>query len=481
MSINLAMNAAVSGLGASTRAIEVVSSNVANAMTDGYAARQIQLSSSVVGGTGSGVRVVGVERQVDPVLNGLMRKAGGSMAESGAQASFWTTLEQTIGLPGDPHGLTGKVARLESALIASASRPDLDHLLKGVVDAADELVTQLNQLENQVQSLRQRADATIARDVADLNTGLERVAQLNRDIVKLQASGHSALGLIDERQATIDALSQIVPIRELQHSDGRIVLYSEGGQLLLDTQPAVFGFTASPAMDASMSLENGQLNGLTINGRAISTAPGGPLAGGRLAGNFAVRDRDAPQAQAALDAMAADLIARFEDPAIDPSNAPGQPGLFTDLGLPLDPLAMQGLAGRISVNAAVRPDAGGELWLLRDGLGAATPGPLGDSAQILRWIDALQMQVPSPLGGAARSFTDSVGQSISALSQTRQSAEDRAGYASAYHTELKQSALAMGVDVDAEMQRLMLIEKAYAANTRVLQIADEMLRKILEI
>ncbi|MFN3953839.1 MAG: flagellar hook-associated protein FlgK [Pararhodobacter sp.] len=481
MSINLAMNAAISGLGASTRAIEVVSSNVANAMTEGYATRQIQLSSSVVGGTGNGVRVVGVERQVDPVLNGLMRKAGGAMAGAGAQAGFWTTLEQAIGLPGDPHGLTGKVAALESALIASAARPDQDHLLKAVVDASSDLVRQLNQLEDQVQSLRHRADVTIARDVADLNQGLERVAQLNRDIVKLQAAGHSALGLVDERQAMIDSLSQIVPIKELQHTDGRIVLYTEGGQLLLDTKPAVFGFTASPAMDATMSLQNGQLNGLTINGRDVSTGPEGPLAGGRLAGNFAVRDRDAPQAQAALDAIAMDIITRFEDPAVDPSNAPGQPGLFTDLGLPFDPLETQGLAGRISVNAAVRPDAGGDLWLLRDGLGAAMPGPVGHSAQIQRWIEALQVPLVGPSGGAARSFSDSVGQSISGLSQARQAAEDRSGYATAYQTELKQSALAMGVDVDAEMQRLMLIEKAYAANTRVLQIADEMLRRMLEI
>ncbi len=481
MSINSAISAAMSGLAAQTRAINVISANVANSLTDGYAPRQMMLSSTVLGGVGSGVRVVGVERQTDPVLVGLMRQSAGSAAGTSAQFEFWARIEQSIGLPGDPHGLTGKVAMLESAMISAAARPDLDHRLASVVDAANDLVGHLNQLENQVQALRQNADAQIAQDVEAMNHGLERIAKLNKDITKLQATGHEPLGLMDERQKLIDTLSEIIPVKEFHHPDGRIALYSEGGHLLLDTKTAVLSFTASPGMAASMSVGAGSLSGLSVNGIPISTGENSPLSGGRLSVSFAIRDVDAPAAQSALDQIAESLVQRFEDPVTDPSSVPGQPGLFTDLGLVLDPAQLQGLAGRIAVNAAVQPASGGDLWKLREGLGAAAPGPVGDDQQIQRWLEALQRPLPGGAGSASRNFADNVGQTISGISQARQAAEDRSGYAQGYHSELKHQSLAMGVDVDSEMQRLLLVEKAYAANARVLQIADELMRQLLEI
>jgi flagellar hook-associated protein 1 FlgK len=37
------------------------------------------------------------------------------------------------------------------------------------------------------------------------------------------------------------------------------------------------------------------------------------------------------------------------------------------------------------------------------------------------------------------------------------------------------------VDTDAELRSILAIEKAYAANARVLQAVDEMLKRILEM
>lgn len=57
MSMASALNNAVSGLTASSRMAEVVSSNIANAMTEGYARRELSLSSDTLGGTGGGVQI----------------------------------------------------------------------------------------------------------------------------------------------------------------------------------------------------------------------------------------------------------------------------------------------------------------------------------------------------------------------------------------------------------------------------------------
>lgn len=46
---------------------------------------------------------------------------------------------------------------------------------------------------------------------------------------------------------------------------------------------------------------------------------------------------------------------------------------------------------------------------------------------------------------------------------------------------LQDALLADGVDNDREMEMLLQIEKAYAANAKVIQVVDEMLDQILRI
>lgn len=481
MSISTALNNAGTGLAAAARAVQIASGNVANALTPGYAPRALHLSAASLGGAGAGVRVVGIERQVDPALQGLLRAAGAAVAQSASQTRFWAAVETGIGLPDAAGSLSGALTRFDTALIAAAERPDLDTRLAAVAEAAGALAGTLGAIDALVQAQRLDADSAIARDVAALNDGLARLHGLNQTIVKLQAAGRPAHDLLDERDALLAGLAEIVPLRTLERGDGRLVVYAEGGAVLLDLQPATIGFTPSPGMTAGMTLAGGELSGLTLNGRPIATGATGPLGGGRLAAEFAVRDGDGPQVQAALDALAASLIARFQDPATDPTAAPGAPGLFTDAGAALGAPPAPGLAGRLALNPLVDAQAGGALWRLRDGLGAAAPGPVGDGAQILRWLEALDRPLAAAPGTAQRSLAQELDATLSGIGQARQRAEDRAIYARAAQGALHQQMLEGGVDTDAEMRRLIAIETAYAANARVVQVADEMLRRLMEI
>lgn len=481
MSLSIALANAGTGLTATARAIQVASGNVANAQTPGYSVRALQLTSATTGGQGSGVRVLGVERQVDPVLAGLMRSAGATRAEAEVQTGFWSAIEGALGVPGAPGSLTEAMGRLTGALVNAIDRPDLDNRLAAVVSAGTGVAAKLNALEAEVQAQRLAADTVIARDVAALDTGLARLQALGSDIAALRAAGQSTLDLEDERDRLLGTLSEIVPLRTLARPDGHLLVYTEAGMVLLDRQAADLEFQPAAAMTAGMTLAGGQLSGLTVNGRPVATDPGGPFAGGRLGAAFAFRDSDGPAMQAALDALARSLIARVEGPPTDPSAAPGTPGLFTDAGTALGASPAPGLAGRIALNPLVDPAAGGALWRLRDGLGGAAPGPVGDPAQLIRWLDALDRPVATVPGGPLQSLGAEVDALFSAVGLSSQAAADRASYAQAMETGLSDRALAAGVDIDAEMRRLLAIETAYAANARVIQAVDEMMKRLLEI
>jgi flagellar hook-associated protein 1 FlgK len=195
-----------------------------------------------------------------------------------------------------------------------------------------------------------------------------------------------------------------------------------------------------------------------------------------------VRDVDAPATQVQLDAVARDLIARFADPAVDATLAPGAPGLFTDAGAAFSALSETGLAGRLAVNAAADPARGGALWRLRDGLGATTEGPPGETALLTALRGALTKQISPASGGfepGARSFSGLVSDVLSRVSSARIGAEADQSFAAARHDSLRADELAEGVDTDEQLQSLLLIERAYAANAKVIQTVDSMIQLLL--
>ncbi len=484
MSIGAAMSAALSGLSATARAAAMVSSNIANAQTEGYTRRELDLAARITGGAGTGVQVLGERRVQDATLLADLRAASGAATGAAMQDRAFSRLTATIGLPGETGSLSDRLARFEAALVQAAARPQDEARLAHVRDSAATLASGLHSASRGVNEMRTTADAAIAEQVDRLNHGLAKVHQLNADIQRSRTAGQSSAVLEDLRAQTISDIADILPIRQMERPGGVIWLYSEGGTMLLDPRPAVVGFLPTPVLDAGMTLENGALSGLTVNGRPLPTGPE-YLGNGGLAAAFGLRDRLAPEAQGWLDALAGDLIARFEAPATDPTRAPGDPGLFTDAGATLPATPAPGLAGRIALNPLVDPAAGGALWHLRDGLGAALPGPSGSAIGLERLVDALTTPAvplpPAAAVGEAPGLVDHLGGLLGRLGRTAFQAEARAVEGAARLSALQDAAARDGVDTDAELQALLVIENAYAANARVMRTADEMLQTLLGI
>jgi len=482
MSISSALSNALSGLTASARAAEVVSNNVSNALTEGYARRELGLSTRSLGGEGAGVKVDGVERVQNRTILADRRLADAAAGNAAVHQQFYTDLEQAIGPADQPGSLSARVDDLESALIAASSRPDSEARLQDVLDSATGLAGHLNDVSDEVQQMRMAADQEIAAQVTALNDALVQIDELNAAILAQRSSGSDATALMDQRQLLVDRVSAIVPVREVMRDNDQISLYTTGGAVLLEGNPVTIGFQAVGVITPDMTQASGALSGLTLNGQPMRSTEEGVLGGGTLTALFAVRDELAVEAQSQLDAVARDLIDRFAAPGVDPTLAAGAAGLFTDAGAALDPLNEEGLAGRISVSALADPAQGGALWRLRDGLGAAAPGDVGNAATLQALAGAMaNEQVPASGSflGAARSASGLVADLLSQVSGARQSADDSSAFAGAKQQTLAIALASDGVDTDAEMQNLLMIEQSYAANARVISALDEMIQQII--
>lgn len=482
MSITGSLSNALSGLTAAAKGAEVISANVANALTEGYGQRDLTLGANSLGGNGAGVSVIGIHRSVDIQTISERRIAQASTGRDTAVAEFLRDVENSIGSPEDPGSLTGQISHLEASLLEAASRPDSETRLAAVLTAAEDISHHFNSISNKIQSFRMDADREISRQVSALNQGLEKIASLNNSIQSQISAGHDASAIMDQRQTLIDSLSSIVPIRQVTRDNGKIALFTPNGAILLDGKPAEISFSPAGVIVPEMSVGSGALSGLSLNGQPLSSISDGSLSGGSLAGLFAVRDEHSTSVQQQLDAVARDLIERFTNSSVDPTLATSDPGLFTDRGGAFSVITEVGLSGRISVNPLVIPSAGGALWKLRDGIGAALPGSVGDATLLQALVTTLtENRVPGSGGfaGSARSAAGLSGAFLSLINTKLQSAEADQSFSMAKFDALKTTELQGGVDTDEQMQRLLLVEQAYAANAKVIMTIDQMIQTIL--
>ena len=485
MSLSGALSNALSGLTATARNSSVTASNISNAMTEGYARRTLETSARSTGSYG-GVQVDGVVRHVDHGLVADRREANSALQQSDTISQFYSRVEDLLGTPEDGASLSGRLTNFESALIASASRPDLSERLTTTLYAAQDVVDVFRRISDGIQDIRMEADAEIDSSVTRMNTLLDQVADLNTGINKARMTGGDPNSLIDHRQAVIDELSEYIPVIEVARANDTVALYSAGGAILLDGSSAVeFGFTRTNMITANMTQGAGLLSGLTINGVAIETEDDrSPILGGRLAALFRARDSLAEEAQARIDSTARDLVERFQDPALDPTLLPGDAGLFTDGGGAFLPADEVGLAGRLQINAAVDPAQGGETWRLRDGINAGAQGPVSDAALLQDMLSALAVKrtpASGPFATSGLSAPDLGSSLISMAGTERHLAEQSLSFATTREAELKARLLSDGVDTDEEMQRLLLIEQTYGANARLVQTIEDLLDRLMSI
>ena len=481
MSLSHALSFATSGLTANARRAELISSNVANAMTEGYGRRELAVSAQTIGNAGAGVRIDGVVRHADPQLTAARRNAGAETGyESQMQAAF-RQIESLFGTSPDEPGLLQDFSRLTSALIAAEADPASTPALEIVSDSFVAIATALSRGTETMQSARSLADSQIDTLVSALSADLEQVSVLNRSIQRAVFSGAETSSLIDQREKVLDRVSDIVPFQLLTREDGQVALLSRGGVLLVDATAADISFETTPLITAGMDAEAGVPRPLLLGGQSFDLAAiTGRLGGGSLAAAFEMRDAVFVEGQARLDSFAAALLQRLEDPALDPSNGVSNPGILTDAGASFDPANVVGLAGRLQLNAALDPDAGGATWRLREGIGATTQAASGDGRLFARLRGSLGLGFA---GGVAHQTTlyDSLSLDAARSAKSRVRAEDRQIAAQALFASLREAEAAKGVDTDYELQLLMQVEQAFAANAKVIEVAGTLMQQLLEI
>jgi len=274
------MNLAGNALLAHQKAINVTGNNIANVNTPGYSRQKLLLETkspmqSSIGLMGTGVEADSVERVYDRFLGVQInsesetlgrweaRKKGLELAEiifdesgefglSQSLNEFWTSWQN---LTNDPSGYNERV----------------------VLQARSEVMTgSFNRLYADLQNARQGFDASIEGAVADINRLSQQIAELNQNIMEVEASGSSANDYRDRRDLALKKLAGLIDINTFEDGTGRVAVSVGSGQTLVEsnssrnltTQVNGFGFKDvawvgqdGTTVNITSNISNGKLNG----------------------------------------------------------------------------------------------------------------------------------------------------------------------------------------------------------------------------
>tara|TARA_R110002049_G_scaffold29972_2_gene101948 strand:+ start:39069 stop:40484 length:1416 start_codon:yes stop_codon:yes gene_type:complete len=468
MSISSAYNIARSGLRATEARADMVAGNIANARTPGYARREeVQISTGA--GQGSAVELR-MSRQIDERIAGMTRGAGAAMGGASVAGEILRGYLSTLGAPGDEVSPAARMADFQAGLDLLANNPSDPSVQNDVLARADGLVRSLNAASSELGRSRVQAADSFERSVGEVNNALSGIAALNEQL-RGTSVGLQNGTLMDEMNRKLDALGTQMEFQARWEADGTLTLHSLGGTELVSGD------------DAARLTADRQTGGLFADGVDITPNRTGSrgFSSGRLAGLSEMLSTVIPQMNLQLDELARGMIEGFE--AADTSLAPGDAGLFTDGGAAFDPAQVGGLAGRLAVNDNLRPEKGGALWRLRDGMATPTPGEPGATAQINAFIrvfdDARPVDAGAGLGSSAR-LGDFAAGLVGHQHNVRVTADARAEAAGIRLASFEESRSSIeGVNIDIELQKLLEIEQAYGANSQVLSSLSTMIDTLL--
>ncbi len=467
MSLSSALNAAATGLATTQTQTRIVADNVANAMTPGHVRREAVIVST---GTG-GAAVSEVRRDVDAALIRMARAESGKMAHQQAIHEGLRDYTIYLGQPGDGMSPADKFSAFNTAMTTLVNMPSSTGAQSAAVFAAEDLAASIRGASDTLANVRAEVDMEIRYEVADLNQALYDLAKLNSQVRDFGPGTLEAAQVGDRVDGLLDQVSEIVGVRVTQSADGRVNVYTTGGAALLEGNE-VQDVTYNPG-DGTFFAGETEITPGKDGVRGVEE--------GSLAGFDELKQEILPRFQLQLDEYARGLIQAFE--SADASLSAGQAGLFTDNGFAFDPANLEGLASRVRVNDAVNHGAGSEVWRIRDGMAAAAPGDAADATQIQAFIDAFDTQVgadPATGLNATVTLANFAGEMVSTQSAERARVENNFNAARSAAEMVQASRENVeGVNIDEELQKLLLIEQSYAANSKMLTAVAEMLDTLL--
>lgn len=202
-----------SGVTAYQRALSVVSNNIANVSTDGYARQNVSLVSNAASQYGSvylgtGARFESVRRQYDAFVEQNLRNA---QADVKAQAPMSTYTNRLIDIMADESiGLTSSMNLFFESARNLATDPASLVARGTFLRDADGLAARFRQMAGQMDLIDKETRQALETGVDQINAYITQLTYVNRQLAKNASEAKQPAELLDQRDLLLRRMSELI-------------------------------------------------------------------------------------------------------------------------------------------------------------------------------------------------------------------------------------------------------------------------------
>ncbi|MDV3457426.1 flagellar basal body rod C-terminal domain-containing protein [Sphingomonas sp. HF-S4] len=297
MSLNNILGSAVSGLAAAQAGLKSVSNNIANVGVSGYARERVNLSTGVVSGQVSGVKVGEPSRVADRFLEANVYRRAGDYGRADVTAGYLDRLQSLLGQPGAASGLPARLDAITSSAVAMTGSQSSAQTVAVFTADVQDAIDSMQQLTSDVDGLRGDVESEVGYSVDKINSLLKRIHDLNTTVASATGQGRNVGGAADQRMTAIEELSSLISVNVRDQPDGRVSIETANGATLLDKKLRQLNYPNAglgtsqpvyPTIEIRFAEDSGAMGAAT--GEKLDSA----AVGGKLGGLLDLRDRALP-------------------------------------------------------------------------------------------------------------------------------------------------------------------------------------------
>ena len=305
----------LSALNTAQNNLQTTGHNINNAAVEGYNRQSVLTQTNGAQATGAGyigrgVQAVTVQRAYDGFLHNQLVKA---QSDGAALVSYGNEIAQLNNLFADrTTGVSPAIQKFFDSVQAVASTPADPAARQEMIGRADSLATQINEANRFIDNQRHNLNTQIDTVVAQINSYVERIDDMNQQITKAKASGvgnHAPNDLLDQRDQLVSELNQLVGVKVLEQ-DGNFSLTLNSGQVLLGG-PTIYPLHAVPSAADPKRYAIATTSGFTNGEPILSEVADISIKSGQLGGLLQYRADTLDPAQNALGRLAVGMAVEF--------------------------------------------------------------------------------------------------------------------------------------------------------------------------
>lgn len=439
--------------------LQVTGSNIANVNTPGFSRRQIVLEPSTVLSPyprqkGTGVEVMEIRRIYDRFLSSQIVREKAVLGKLEEESSIFRQIETFFNeLEGS--GLSQPLQEFFTSLQDLANNPSGRPERIALLQKAEKLVSSFRRLSNNLDQIQKDVNDSIPEPIKEINNILSQIAEINRNIGKIETSGEEAVDLKDQRGQLLEKLSESLDVSFFEKEDGQVTILLAGRSLVDGTTLWQLKTVKNPSNSNFYSI---QMEDNSIDVTSL-------ISQGKLKGLFDLRDVVLPDYISRLDKLAYTIVDKFNTQHKIGYGLDGSTG--NNFFAPLS--TENGAASQIALDSTITGNP--------DKIAAAQSLSLGDNRNALALADLQNQSLVE--GTTPQSFLNSLVADLGIKASDVYTRLDQQQTIVAQLSTQRESI--SGVSLDEEMANLIKFESAFKGAARLISLVDEMLETVINM